>query len=156
MGKPKYGKGVKSKGSQGSNKSGGAPIKGGKIKASHILVGKLSKAQEIYEDLQSGDNFQELARKYSECSSKNKGGNLGEFPKGKMVSEFWNACTKLNIGEISQPVKTQFGYHIIKRTGWIYKTEGILKRSFLLLNLYLEWPLEKPQPYIFVWIIIKV
>ena len=41
MGKPKYGKGVKSKGSQGSNKSGGAPIKGGKIKASHILVGKI-------------------------------------------------------------------------------------------------------------------
>ena len=117
MGKQKYGKGAKSKGSQGSKQSGGAPIKGGKIKASHILVGKLSRAQEIYEDLQAGDNFQELARKYSECSSKNKGGNLGEFPKGKMVSEFWNACTKLKVGEISQPVKTQFGYHVIKRTG---------------------------------------
>ena len=117
MGKPKYGKGPNTKATKGSGKSGGAPIKGGKIKASHILVNKLSKAQEIYEDIQSGENFQELARKYSECSSKNKGGNLGEFPKGKMVPEFWNACTKLQIGEISQPVKTQFGYHVIKRTG---------------------------------------
>jgi len=117
MGKPKYGKGTQSKSSQGSKQSDGAPIKGGKIKASHILVSKLSKAQEIYENLQAGENFQELARNYSECSSKNKGGNLGEFPKGKMVPEFWNACTKLKIGEISQPIKTQFGYHIIKRTG---------------------------------------
>ena len=96
---------------------GGAPIRGGKIKASHILVDKLSKAQEIYADLQAGENFQKLAQKYSTCPSKNKGGNLGEFPKGQMVEEFWDACTNLKIGEISQPVKTQFGYHIIKRTG---------------------------------------
>lgn len=117
MGKPKYGSGAKTKGTKDHVKSGGAQIKGGKIKASHILVSKLSKAQEIYEDIQSGGNFQNLARQYSECSSKNKGGNLGEFAKGKMVPEFWNACTKLQIGEVSQPVKTQFGYHIIKRTG---------------------------------------
>ncbi len=119
MGKQKYGKGAQysKKSGSGDSKSGGAPLKGGKIKASHILVNKLSKAQEIYEDLQAGENFQELAKKFSECSSKNKGGNLGEFPKGKMVAEFWNACTKLQIGEISKPVKTQFGYHIIRRTG---------------------------------------
>ncbi|MFX1237759.1 MAG: peptidylprolyl isomerase [Promethearchaeota archaeon] len=119
MTKQKYGKGAQSSKNKGSGggKQGGAPLKGGKVKASHILVSKLSKAQEIYEDLEAGDNFQDLARKYSECSSKNKGGNLGEFPKGKMVSEFWNACVKLKIGEISKPVKTQFGYHIIKRTG---------------------------------------
>ncbi|MFX1275082.1 MAG: peptidylprolyl isomerase [Promethearchaeota archaeon] len=117
MGKPKYGKGAKAKATKGSDISGGDPIKGGKIKASHILVSKLSKAQEIYEDIQSGGNFQNLARQHSECSSKNKGGNLGEFPKGKMVPEFWNACTKLKIGEVSQPIKTKFGYHIIKRTG---------------------------------------
>ncbi|MFX0142226.1 MAG: peptidylprolyl isomerase [Candidatus Hodarchaeota archaeon] len=119
MGKQKYGKGMQKKGS-GAKSSGGKsgdPIHGGKIKASHILVNKLSKAQEIYEDLQSGDNFENLARQYSECPSKNKGGNLGEFPKGQMVPEFWNACIKLKIGQISQPVKTQFGYHIIKRTG---------------------------------------
>jgi len=115
--KKKYGKGNVPKSSKSSGKTGGTPIRGGKIKASHILVNKLSKAQEIYDDLKAGDNFQNLARQFSECSSKNKGGNLGEFPKGKMVVEFWNACTKLQIGEISKPVKTQFGYHIIKRTG---------------------------------------
>jgi len=118
MGKNKYGKGFQQKNPGiGSGAKGGAPIKDGKIKASHILVGKLSKAQEIYEDLQAGDDFASLARKFSECSSKKKGGNLGEFPKGTMVTEFWNACVNLKINEISKPVKTKFGYHIIKRTG---------------------------------------
>jgi len=119
MGKNKYGKGYQKKDTKpkGSGKKGGAPIRAGKIKASHILVDKLSTAQEVYEDLQAGENFQKLAQEYSTCPSKNKGGNLGEFPKGEMVSEFWNACVKLGIGQISQPVKTQFGYHLIKRTG---------------------------------------
>ena len=119
MGKNKYGKGYEKKGKKlkSSGEKKGAPIRGGKIKASHILVDKLSIAQEVYEDLQSGENFQSLAQKHSNCPSKNKGGTLGEFSKGKMVPEFWNACVKLKIGGISQPVKTQFGYHIIKRTG---------------------------------------
>ncbi|MCF2138898.1 MAG: peptidylprolyl isomerase [Candidatus Lokiarchaeota archaeon] len=101
-----------------SNKSraGGAPIRNGKIKASHILVKKLSLAQQIRDELDAGADFAEMARKYSECPSKKKGGNLGEFPKGKMVDAFWNACTRLQINQISEPVKTQFGYHIIKRT----------------------------------------
>ncbi len=116
MGKNKYGKGFKGKGI-GSGAKGGSPIRGGKIKAKHILVSKLSKAQEIFEDLQAGEKFESLARQFSECSSKNKGGNLGEFPKGKMVAEFWNACTKLKVNDVSQPVKSKFGYHIIKRTG---------------------------------------
>ena len=118
MGKNKYGKGYVSKGtSSKSSKSGGAPIRAGKIKASHVLVEKFSKAQELREDLQAGENFENLARQFSTCSSKKKGGNLGEFSKGDMVPEFWNACTKLKIGEISQPVKSKFGYHVIKRTG---------------------------------------
>jgi parvulin-like peptidyl-prolyl isomerase len=120
MGKGKYGIGFDKKGqaskSSGSN-NGGTRIRGGKIKASHILVDKFSRAQELFEDLQAGKNFENLARQFSTCSSKNKGGNLGEFTKGDMVAEFWNACTKLKISEISQPVKSQFGYHIIKRTG---------------------------------------
>ncbi len=122
MGKNKYGKGFQKKAQGKSSKSkssgrGGAPIRDGKIKASHVLVEKLSIAQEICEDLQAGEKFEKLARQYSTCPSKNKGGNLGEFPKGQMVDEFWNACTRLKIGEISQPVKTKFGYHVIKRTG---------------------------------------
>lgn len=119
MGKNKYGKGFQ-KGTQsrgGGSKKAGAPIRGGKIKVSHILVEKFSKAQEIYEDLNAGEKFEQLGSQYSTCSSKKRGGNLGEFTKGDMVPEFWNTCTKLKIGEISQPVKTQFGYHIIKRTG---------------------------------------
>lgn len=99
-----------------TSKSGGSPLKGGKLKASHILVKKLSLAQQICDDLAAGISFQELARKYSECSSKNKGGNLGEFGKGKMIPVFWNACVKLKVGQISEPVKSSEGYHIIKRT----------------------------------------
>ena len=120
MGKNKYGKGFQKKEKSsitGDSRRGGAPIRGGKIKASHILLEKYNLAQEIYEDLNAGENFEHLARQYSTCSSKKKGGNLGEFAKGDMVSEFWNACTKLKIGGLSQPVKSQFGYHIIKRTG---------------------------------------
>ncbi|MHA1292040.1 MAG: peptidylprolyl isomerase, partial [Promethearchaeota archaeon] len=117
-GKKKYGKAFQKKGQEKRTKAKiGDPIKGGKIKASHILVNKLSKAQEIYEDLLAGESFQELANQYSECSSKRRGGNLGEFTKNDMVQEFWNACVKLKIGELSQPIKTRFGYHIIKRTG---------------------------------------
>jgi parvulin-like peptidyl-prolyl isomerase len=120
MGKNKYGKGFQKKGkptgSKGSGKAGD-PIPRGKIKASHILVEKFSKAQEIYEDLEAGENFQKLAQQYSTCPSRKRGGSLGEFSKGDMASEFWNACTKLKKGQISQPIKTQFGYHIIKRTG---------------------------------------
>lgn len=118
MGKNKYGKGYqKGKGANLKGSDKGAAIKGGKIKASHILVEKLTKAQEIYENLKAGEQFENLAQQYSTCSSKKKGGNLGEFSKGDMVPEFWNACTKLKIGEISEPVKSRFGYHIIKRTG---------------------------------------
>ncbi len=120
MGKGKYGKGYEKKGqalkSSGS-KGGGSPIRGGKIKASHILVDKFSKAQELFEDIQAGENFENLARQFSTCSSKKKGGNLGEFAKGDMVAEFWSACRSLKIKEISQPVKSKYGYHIIKRTG---------------------------------------
>jgi len=118
MGKNKYGKGFESKGrSPKGQKLGGSPLRGGKLKASHILVDKFSRAQEMYEDIQAGENFENLARQFSTCSSKKRGGNLGEFSKGDMVLEFWNACNKLKIGEISQPVKSKFGYHVIKRTG---------------------------------------
>lgn len=120
MGKNKYGKGFQKKGTQskgGASKKTGASIRSGKVKASHILVEKFSKAQEIFEDLKAGEKFEQLANQYSTCPSKKRGGNLGEFAKGDMVSEFWNTCTRLKVGEISQPVKSQFGYHIIKRTG---------------------------------------
>jgi peptidyl-prolyl cis-trans isomerase C len=116
MGKNKYGKEFQKKDISSSNQ-GGSPIKSGKIKASHVLVDKLSKAQEIYENILSGDKLEDLARTFSNCPSKKRGGNLGEFTKNDMVLEFWNACKNLKIGEISKPVKTKYGYHVIKRTG---------------------------------------
>lgn len=89
----------------------------GKIRASHILVDKFGQAEQIMKELEGGKNFSDLARQYSTCPSRKKGGDLGEFGKGQMVKEFETAAFKLNVGEItSQPIKTKFGYHIIKRT----------------------------------------
>ena len=68
-------------------------------------------------ELQQGARFEDLARRYSTCPSKSKGGDLGWFGEGKMVKEFENACRKLGVGSLSDPVRTQFGYHVIKVTG---------------------------------------
>ncbi|MHA2503959.1 MAG: peptidylprolyl isomerase [Candidatus Kariarchaeaceae archaeon] len=88
-----------------------------KIKASHILVEKHGKALEVIELLNEGKDFGELAKKYSTDASRKRGGNLGEFGRGKMVKEFENAAFALNKGEYTkQPVKTVYGYHIIMRT----------------------------------------
>ncbi|MTI67068.1 MAG: peptidylprolyl isomerase [Firmicutes bacterium] len=84
------------------------------VKASHILVDEEEKAKEIKKELNDGLEFAEAAKKYSKCPSKEKGGDLGSFSKGKMVPEFEEAAFKMENGEISEPVKTQFGYHIIK------------------------------------------
>ena len=69
------------------------------------------------EELGQGKSFEELAKQYSEdTGSKEKGGDLGFFDHGKMVKEFEDAAHKLKKDEVSEPVKTQFGYHIIKVT----------------------------------------
>ena len=86
-------------------------------KASHILVASGDLARTIRQELRQGGRFEDLARRHSTCPSKSSGGDLGWFGPGKMVSEFESACRKLGVGSISDPVKTQFGYHIIKVTG---------------------------------------
>jgi parvulin-like peptidyl-prolyl isomerase len=88
-----------------------------KMKASHILVEKQSQAMKILEELKAGADFKDLAKKYSICPSGKKGGDLGQFNRGQMVREFEQAAFILKQGEISGLIKTQFGYHIIKRTG---------------------------------------
>jgi len=88
-----------------------------KMRASHILVEKQSQALKILEELKAGADFKDLAKKYSICPSGKKGGDLGQFNRGQMVREFEQAAFILKQGEISGLVKTQFGYHIIKRTG---------------------------------------
>jgi peptidyl-prolyl cis-trans isomerase C len=87
------------------------------IKASHILVENETHCKQLLEELKNGKSFEELAKQSSKCPSGEKGGDLGSFGKGQMVPQFENAAFKLEIGEISGPVKTQFGYHIIKKTG---------------------------------------
>ena len=87
-----------------------------KITARHILVEKMTQAEDIIEQINNGAKFEEMARKYSTCPSKKKGGNLGEFGRGQMVKEFENAAFALQKNQMTQiPVKTKFGYHIIKR-----------------------------------------
>ncbi|RMF84168.1 MAG: peptidylprolyl isomerase [Nitrospinota bacterium] len=72
------------------------------------------RAQEILKRAQKGEDFAELAKQYSEGPSKERGGDLGYFTRGKMVKPFEDAAFKLGVGEISDLVKSQFGYHIIK------------------------------------------
>ncbi|OLS12363.1 MAG: PpiC-type peptidyl-prolyl cis-trans isomerase [Promethearchaeota archaeon CR_4] len=96
---------------------GGSPSTAGKMRASHILVEKFTQAQKVKDELNSGSDFKALAEKYSSCPSKKKGGDLGWFVRGQMVSEFESAVIRMTVGETSEPIKTKFGYHIIKRTG---------------------------------------
>ncbi len=82
--------------------------------ASHILVAEEDKANEIYEKVKNGGDFASLAKEFSTCPSKEKGGELGTFTRGQMVKEFEDAVFNNEVGAITEPVKTQFGYHIIK------------------------------------------
>ncbi len=85
-----------------------------KVNASHILVKTEQEAKDILEQLDAGKPFDALAKERSMCPSGKKGGNLGWFTMGQMVREFEKAAFSTKKGTVSQPVKTQFGYHIIK------------------------------------------
>lgn len=86
-----------------------------KIRCSHILVEKMTLAQEILDKIKKGESFSKLAEQYSTCPSRKHGGDLGEFGRGQMVKVFEEAAFKLAVGDVSGLVKTEFGYHIIKR-----------------------------------------
>lgn len=86
------------------------------VRASHILVAEEEKANELYAKIQAGESFEELAIDNSTCPSGVNGGDLNFFGKGQMVPEFEAATYELEVGQVSAPVKTQFGYHIIKLT----------------------------------------
>lgn len=118
----------------GKGKAGASGAKGGKggkggkdelktcnhVKARHILCEKYGKINEAYEELQEQypgkippGKFGELAKKYSECSSANSGGNLGWFPRGKMVGAFEEKAFGTQPGQVTPPFKSSMGYHII-------------------------------------------
>ncbi len=88
------------------------------VNASHILVDSEEKANEILAAITAGDiTFEDAARAHSSCPSSAEGGSLGDFGRGQMVPEFDAACFEMEIGEVRGPVKTQFGYHLIRLNG---------------------------------------
>lgn len=86
------------------------------IGASHILVEKEYQAEDVLRKLSEGNTFESLASAFSSCPSGKEGGDLGTFGPGEMVPAFEKAAFALKVGEVSGPVPTQFGYHVIKRT----------------------------------------
>ncbi|HAM53642.1 MAG TPA: hypothetical protein DCP92_24220 [Nitrospiraceae bacterium] len=94
----------------------------GKVRASHILVKTEDEANKIYDQLRKGGDFAKIAREKSiDTASAKNGGDLGFFSRGQMVPEFEKVAFTLKKGEVSRPVKTPYGYHIIKVTD---KQEG--------------------------------
>ena len=85
------------------------------IHCAHILVKTEEEVAEVARELKNGHKFSEIAKELSICPSSRDGGDLGTFGRGQMVRKFEKAAFALSKGEISKPVKTEFGWHIIKR-----------------------------------------
>ena len=86
------------------------------VRASHILVKTEDEAKKLYDEIKAGKSFAEAAEEVSLCPSGQNGGDVGFFSKGMMVKPFEDACFLMEVGEISQPVQTQFGWHLIQLT----------------------------------------
>ena len=86
------------------------------IEAKHILVEHSHAAEELLKKIADGESFADLAQKFSKCPSGQTGGDLGEFGRGRMVQAFEDAAFALDVNQVSGPVQTQFGYHLIQRT----------------------------------------
>ena len=86
------------------------------VKASHILVKTEEEAKKLLEEIKNGADFAKLASEHSMCPSGRDGGDLRFFGRGMMVKPFEDAAFALKKGEVSEPVETQFGWHLIKLT----------------------------------------
>ena len=84
------------------------------IRASHILVENDEEMKKVIAEIEGGKSFEDAAKEFSTCPSKERGGDLGFFGEGQMVPEFEKVAFATEVGKISEPVKTQFGVHIIK------------------------------------------
>ena len=88
-----------------------------KMKVSHILVPTFKQAEDIIKQIEKGAKFEDMARKYStDTTCKAQGGLLGPIEKEDVSEEFWDAASSLRVNEISDPVKDNKGFHVIKRS----------------------------------------
>lgn len=105
------------------------------VKASHILVEDENTANEVKKKLDNGEDFSKLAKEYSkDTANASKGGDLGYFNKSQMVKEFSDKAFSMKKGEISDPVKTSYGYHIIKVEDKKDKVEDLKEDIIKVLN----------------------
>ena len=84
------------------------------VRASHILVKNRADAVQIKKAIDNGASFEQMARTYSMCPSGARGGDLGYFRRGQMVQPFEDEAFELPVGQVSSPVGTEFGWHLIK------------------------------------------
>lgn len=85
-----------------------------RARAKHILVKSKDECEKLKKDIEAGADFEKIAKDFSLCPSGKNGGDLGEFSPGEMVAEFDTVVFSGDIGKVHGPVKTQFGYHLIK------------------------------------------
>lgn len=83
------------------------------VRASHLLVKTEEEAKQLKEEILAGKLFADVAAEVSMCPSGASGGDLGFFGKGQMVKPFEDAAFSMNVGDVSEPIQTQFGWHLI-------------------------------------------
>lgn len=128
------------------------------VKASHILVETEEEALDIIDKLDGGEDFAELAKEYSTDESNSaSGGNLGYFNRAGMLKEFSDAAFALKVGDISEPVKTMYGYHIIKLEDKLEAKDAVYDDSIEVIkdalfedkasDGYMKWYAEMLEKY---------
>ena len=126
------------------------------VEASHILVEDEATAKEVIEKINAGGDFAELAKEYStDTTTKEDGGSLGTFGKGEMEEAFENAAFALEIGAISEPVETSYGFHVIKVTDKTEEKEAVFEEVKEIVSddlldskeQYSTWLTEKMEEY---------
>jgi len=116
-------------------------IKAGKNATPEVLEAAQKKAREVLDKIRAGGSFEELAKQFSDDGSKESGGDLGWFGSGMMVKPFEDVVKNLKVGEVSEPVKTRYGFHIIELLE--IKPEKV--RPFVEVRTQLEKDIQKEQ-----------